>query len=575
MTAPMGSPPASSASGSRSPWGAQSAWGGNQRKPKKTPQDPNASATQAPAEGGPQTFAQMQAQGQARPAPMTPPAAPTPAASPTQPAQPTGLAAQVQSAFANRIAPPTAPSDGGGGGIPVPPTIPQAPTPPTGGTSGTTGTGNLSAAYPSVQYDPAHIAAPAISGDLTSSVQAALANPSRYAQPAMEAARASGLAQLKQSFGAQQKQLDEEMARRGIGASSIAGGYQGDLSGQQATAEAGLESNLLQNQAQTYSQDLAAALGAGQNLYGSQAAQNLGAAQLGTQASLGAGSLDLGGKQLTQQGSQFGQSLAQTGDLARMSDTTANRGLDIQNQSNNNQLNMQVAALLAAMGYPSASAGSGTAPVLPASGASGGSGGGTGGTGGTPSIPSSGGGGSTPPGGVGAPTGGDPVSGGSKFDPNTTVADIDKQPSQPVGLAAQTAAALGAGNAGAPNVPGAGTPNAPHGPMGPSGQQQGPDAPANFGVNNPSADSASALRALESTTGVSADKFGLTPASTPQEIDTIRGLMSAIGNRQPSAIEAGKTSTNPFVQRTAWSYALGYGAQGLPAQVAAQLGLKG
>ena len=62
--------------------------------------------------------------------------------------------------------------------------------------------------------------------------------------PAMQALRASRRADIEAEFGAQAAALDEEMARRGLSASSIGAGRYGDLAGQQARAIAAMETEL-------------------------------------------------------------------------------------------------------------------------------------------------------------------------------------------------------------------------------------------------------------------------------------------------------------------------------------------
>lgn len=59
------------------------------------------------------------------------------------------------------------------------------------------------------------------------------------------ALRSAALANLQSQFGAQRQSLEEDMARRGLAASSIAAGRFGDLAGQQARATASLEADLL------------------------------------------------------------------------------------------------------------------------------------------------------------------------------------------------------------------------------------------------------------------------------------------------------------------------------------------
>lgn len=147
---------------------------------------------------------------------------------------------------------------------------------------------------------------------LQSSVLNALQNGgSRYGLPQVQQVSSALQQQLSQQFGAQQKQLDEEMARRGLGASSIAAGYNGDLGGQQATAMANMNAQLLQNYAATQAGDQSAALGAAQNYQTGQLNQTLGLGNLGiAQGSLTGnygGQSTLAAQQLAQQGSQFNQ----------------------------------------------------------------------------------------------------------------------------------------------------------------------------------------------------------------------------------------------------------------------------
>lgn len=185
-------------------------------------------------------------------------------------------------------------------------------------------------------------------GTLQNSVSEALARGgSRYALPQVQQVRSALQGDIEQQFGAQRKQLDEEMARRGIGASSIAGGYHGDLAGQQSRAMANLDASLIQDAARTNQQDLSAALAAGQsfdqslfnrdlsgfgaNLQGAQTnnAANMAraqfnegqynnAAQLALVAGqaagslgLGQGQLDLGNRAQSSQEQQFDQNLGE------------------------------------------------------------------------------------------------------------------------------------------------------------------------------------------------------------------------------------------------------------------------
>lgn len=224
---------------------------GLQQMPQQKPPRPRFQTAQppAPSSGQPQqpapTFAQLQAQGQARPAPQT--AAPAPAPAPA-------------------------------------------------GSGGTVG------------------------GQLQQSVQHALAAPSRYDLPQVQQVRSALQQQLQTDFDARGKSLNDEMARRGLSESTIAGQRYSDLGSEQSHAMADIDAQLLQNFAATQAQDLSASLGAGQNYENSFNSKSLADRELDQGAhefdlqqalaeKLGLGGLGLQEKQLTQQGSQFGQSL--------------------------------------------------------------------------------------------------------------------------------------------------------------------------------------------------------------------------------------------------------------------------
>lgn len=224
-------------------------------RPRRTqgpPQQGQQQQQAPPQQGQPPTFAQMQQQGQARPAPQT---------------------STLNSSY------------GGYGGQPPP-----------------------------QQQQP-------IQGQLQGAVSQALAAPSRYNLPQVQQVQSALQGQLEQQFGAQRKQLDENMAARGLSASSFGQGYQGDLAGQQANAMANMNAQLIQNQAATSAADMSASLGAGQNYQNAQNQQGLaaagltgnyngqstlGAQQLGLQSQLGLGQLGLSQGELT--GNYNGQS---------------------------------------------------------------------------------------------------------------------------------------------------------------------------------------------------------------------------------------------------------------------------
>lgn len=156
---------------------------------------------------------------------------------------------------------------------------------------------------------------------LQNSVQAALDNGgSRYSLPEVARVRSALQRDLAQQFTARRTALDEEMARRGIGASSIAGGYLGDLEGQHATALANLDADLIRDAAATNAADRSSAWGAASGVAG----QNTQAEQFGLQhqlaQALGLGNLSLQERSLEQSGEQFDRTFGlqqqiQTGQL--------------------------------------------------------------------------------------------------------------------------------------------------------------------------------------------------------------------------------------------------------------------
>jgi len=170
-------------------------------------------------------------------------------------------------------------------------------------------------AAPRMSLMSAPTSAPDVGAQYQQAVSNALAAPSRYDLPQVQQVRDALTAQLQQQFAGDSRRLDEQMAQRGLSASSIGGGYQGDLRAAQATALANLNAQLIQGQAATSAGDLAASLGAGaqQQALAQQALQNqqqFGLAQGALTGNYG-GQQTLSAQQLAQQGSQFGQSLAQ------------------------------------------------------------------------------------------------------------------------------------------------------------------------------------------------------------------------------------------------------------------------
>jgi len=133
--------------------------------------------------------------------------------------------------------------------------------------------------------------------------------PSRFDTQAFQQIRGAQAQNLQVEYQGQQKALNEDLARRGLFASSIGGGRLGDLAGQQARALAGLDAELLGRAADTQAADRAQLLSAGQGLAelaGSQDLQQFEANRVGqaTEFEQGLRSAEFGQQQY-QQGSDI------------------------------------------------------------------------------------------------------------------------------------------------------------------------------------------------------------------------------------------------------------------------------
>lgn len=287
--------------------------------------------TQAPNSSQPQTFAQMQSQGIARPAPPAPnlttsgatgggtipgqgattqPVTRTPP--PTGPANDTTPTQQIPDWH-------TLPTTGANPGQTPPPTGGATQDPIGGGGTGSTlppgGVGTTPGA-PSSAVDSA----------LQSRVLQSLQNPGRYDLPQVQQVKDALTQQIEQQFNGSRKQLEENMASRGLSASSYGQGYYGDLQGQEDTALANMNADVIKDAAATNAGDLSASIGAGQNYQNSQTSNN-----------------------------QFQQSLAQALGISQMQNDTSRYGIDVNNKLAQNDLMLKVASVLSSMGYPDGS----------------------------------------------------------------------------------------------------------------------------------------------------------------------------------------------------------------------------
>jgi len=188
---------------------------------------------QAPA---PQpTFAEQQKMGRARPAP--------PAAT-AQPAMLQQLEGQL--------------GVGGPSGMAVLKALP-ATQPAPGAPASATGMGEMlpmkpPGAVPAAAPAAAPAGAPGAptGASLAQTLQAQLTSllqPGGYTDTEFERLKAAQEANLRAEYGAEQTRLNEELARRGLSASSIGAGRMGDLAGQQARALATMQASLLGEQA--------------------------------------------------------------------------------------------------------------------------------------------------------------------------------------------------------------------------------------------------------------------------------------------------------------------------------------
>jgi hypothetical protein len=143
--------------------------------------------------------------------------------------------------------------------------------------------------------------------------------PSRFEDPAYKASRDAALANMEAEAGAQRSKLEEELASRGLAASSIGAGRFGDLAGQQARARATMEAELLKEQANTSAQDRQVLLSSMGDLAKTAGAQDLGAFSANIESMKTSGQLDMAARELMQKERLEGRSM----DLQQARDAVA------------------------------------------------------------------------------------------------------------------------------------------------------------------------------------------------------------------------------------------------------------
>lgn len=147
--------------------------------------------------------------------------------------------------------------------------------------------GNLSVGAPNIQ-PYGGIAAPTMAGaeqgpeatrglqaDLIAAVQAALKTPSRYDNEAFTSIRDAAEANLGAQFGQENRAMQEQLANRGLQASSIAARQGESLGERQARVRSDLTAGLLREAATAQAGDRAQAMASGQNLYAEVANQQI------------------------------------------------------------------------------------------------------------------------------------------------------------------------------------------------------------------------------------------------------------------------------------------------------------
>ncbi len=221
--------------------------------------------------------------------PVTPPA--TPPAAPPAAAPPTGGGTPATAATPPRVA-YTPPPVGGGATPTAAPVIPTY-------TAATEGAGQFSLSKQSQE--------------LRDALQARLAElgsgPTKIQGQSYEALRAARQAELGAKYGAERSKLEEELAARGLSASTIGGGRYGDLAGQQARALGTLDAELLGQQAEAESRDRAQYLNTMQQFAQTTGTQDIGTFEANVKSKEVTATINLRAAELQQRAALEGRSL--------------------------------------------------------------------------------------------------------------------------------------------------------------------------------------------------------------------------------------------------------------------------
>jgi hypothetical protein len=305
------------------------------------------------ASGATPTFAQMQQQGQARPAPAAAPQAQG-AAQQQQPAMLSALSAQLGQADPKpQFAQPAAGTQGldkvpanvmeslnqneawktgagyaqgtlGGGGVPNTNFMRDA----EGNTTITVrdeeggsqqysnaeaqpqqGAQAQSSAYQSPGAFGGSAQAQALRAKLEQQLNDLSQNEAQIQGQSYEALRKAKMDEMGAEFGAQRSQIEEDLARRGLSASTIGGGRYGDLAGQQARATATFEADLLRQQAEAEAKNRQMYLSGMSELAGMAGQQDLGAFEANLKSRQVDADISFRGQELQQEAALRGREL--------------------------------------------------------------------------------------------------------------------------------------------------------------------------------------------------------------------------------------------------------------------------
>lgn len=146
---------------------------------------------------------------------------------------------------------------------------------------------------PPAPVAPAAPAAPNVADATKTALLQSLGNPSAYGTPEVQQTYDRLGGQIDDQYALQGQNINEELARRGLSASTEYGGRMKDLNVTRRSAKVDLADRLAQEQAQGYAAARSAAIGQGQTQTAQEAAQAAEKQRMALDAELGRGGLDV------------------------------------------------------------------------------------------------------------------------------------------------------------------------------------------------------------------------------------------------------------------------------------------